>query len=180
MRGNLRACINLNHRCCYCYRRGTEEAPSTQLTAADVRKIRRRDLSQAELARRCGISRSYVAQVRDQPAEYLRQTSSHASGPSALTPSFRAITPTELSTSSSDRPALTRTDVAKALGRRSSTERRIDELLRAGRLEERLALGESRDSRLVRRLFVGRHGSRRSRLPVRHPADCGGSGRSPE
>lgn len=125
-----------------------------ELTGPDVHRIRLQShLSQSELARRCGVSRPYVAQVE--------------SGRLRPRPSFIALLTSLGSDSevSSDpagqiwglvasRPALTRTDIAKALGRRDSTERRIDELLSSGRLEERLALGESPDSRLARRLFV--------------------------
>ena len=124
-----------------------------EFTAADVQRIRLQShLSQSELARRCGVSRPYVAQVesgrlRPRPS-FIAVLSSLGSDSEGSAPADRIL---ELV---ARQPALTRTDVAKALGRRSSTERRIGELLTAGRLEERLALGESRDSRLARRLFV--------------------------
>ncbi len=131
--------------------RGTTD---DEISAGEVRRIRLvRHLSQSELARLCGVSRSYVAQVesgRLQPRpSFLTRLSAinSESEPSG----GQAVRVLELITS---RPALTRTDLVKALGRRGSTERRIAELLSAGRLEERLTLGDSRDSRAARRLFI--------------------------
>lgn len=129
-------------------------APDDELTPADLRRIRlQKHLSQSELARHCGVSRPYVAQVesgrlRPRPGFITLLSSLGADSEASSDPAER------ISELVARRPALTRTDVVKAFGRRSSTERRIDELLRAGRLEERLALGENRDSRLARRLFI--------------------------